>query len=54
MVRICWYCAFAFREDCSTVTCAKNNYTCKARTFCCSGFLECPKKKFVSDEQLKV
>ncbi len=54
MVRICWYCAFAFRENHSTVMCAKNNYNCKARTFCCSDFLECPRKKYASEEQINI
>ncbi len=54
MIRICWYCAFAFREDASTVSCSKNYYQSRARTFCCSDFLECPRKKYAQEEQLKI
>ncbi len=54
MARICWYCAHAFREDPSTVTCSKNNYQCRARTYCCCNFLECTRKKYAPDEQLNI
>lgn len=54
MARICWYCAFAFREDPSNVTCSKNNYQYRARTFCCNEFLECSRKKYAPEEQTKI
>lgn len=50
---ICWWCAHAFREDSSKVACNRD-YQFRSRTYSCPYWLECPKKKYVSSETLKL
>lgn len=52
-MRTCWYCARAFREDCSTVSCDKD-FQFHARSYVCPYFIECMKKKYAPDEKLGI
>lgn len=52
-IHTCWYCIKAFREDCSTVTCNRD-YQARARSYSCPYWVECPRKKYAGDEDLKI